>query len=46
MGYKIAMPNPGGSSFKGEEIWLEEVLREVVNTGRVSCTADFGEIVE
>ena len=46
MGYKIAMPNRGESLLKGKEPGLEEVLREVVNTGRVSCTADFGEVME
>lgn len=41
-GHKIAMLNPG-SPLKDKETWLEELLGKVVNTGRISCTADFGE---
>ena len=46
MGYKIAMPNRGESLLKGKEPGLAEVLGKVVNTGRISRTADFGEIAE
>jgi UDP-N-acetyl-D-mannosaminuronic acid dehydrogenase len=43
-GYKISMLNSGKSPLKGEEPGLEELIGEVVSSGKFSCTSDFSKI--
>ena len=45
-GYKIAALNRGESPLKGEEPGLEDLLQQVVSTGKFSCTADFSKVAE
>jgi UDP-N-acetyl-D-mannosaminuronic acid dehydrogenase len=43
-GYKIESLNRGESPMKGEEPGLSRLLKEVVSTGKFSCTSDFSKI--
>lgn len=43
-GYKIAMLNCGESPLRGEEPFLSDLLRRVVEAGKFTCTPDFSLI--
>jgi UDP-N-acetyl-D-mannosaminuronic acid dehydrogenase len=45
-GHKIAMLNRGESPLKGEEPWLEALIKKVVDAGKFRCTSDFSLIGE
>lgn len=45
-GYKISMLNKGELPLKGEEPGLSDLVRDVVNQGKFTCTSDFSRVAD